>query len=222
MRSIFAKGVPIDTGLLIGVKQLKEFNHAVRVHSDPLLRRHAEVDLTVPNAICMLDHLVADALCSIDVRPNDAKFIDIAQKRYLEWEMDGYPEADTPIIPLLNTIAKTQVLCPMHSCIGHVNEEQNQTRGYLTITGEIHTLLYLEQVLVGLIKQMPEAKWLAVRRSSNILPLGDTLVALPFISYPVIAVSWYGKTQALLDERRALITALLEEACKDITSKRMN
>lgn len=222
MRSIFVKGAPIDTGLLVGVKQLKEFNHAVRVHSDPLMRRHVELDLTVPNAICMLDHLVADALCGIDVRPNDAKFIDIAQRRYLEWEMDGYPEADTPIIPLLNAIAKTQVLCSMHSCTGHVNEEQNQTRGYVTITGEIHTLLYFEQVLVGLIKQMPEAKWLAVRRSSNILPLGDALIALPFISYPVIAVSWYGKTQALLDERRTQVTALLEEACKDITAKRMD
>lgn len=222
MRSIYVKGAPIDTGLLIGVKQLKEFNHAVRVHSDPWMRRHVELDLTVPNAICMLDHLVADALCSVDARPNDIKFIDIAQKRYLEWEMDDYPKADIPIIPLLNTIAKTEVLCPMHSCTGHVNEEQNQTRGYLTITGEIHTLLYFEQVLVSLIKQMPEAKWLTMRRSSNILPLGDALIALPFISYPVIAISWYGKTQELLDERRIRTTTLLEEACKDITAKRMD
>lgn len=222
MRSIFVKGAPIDTGLLIGVKQLKEFNHAVRVHSDPLLRRHAEVDLTVPNAICMLDHLVADALCSVTVQPTDTQFIEIAQNRYLEWEGDGYPKVDTPMIPLLNAIAKTNVLCPMHSCTGHVDAERNQTLGYVSITGEIHTLLYFEQVLVSLIKHMPEVKWLKLQRSSNFLPLGNTLFELPFISYPVIVIRWYGKTQELLDARRAQVTTLLEEACKDITAKRMD
>lgn len=222
MRSIYVKGDPIDAAFLIGVAELKGFNHAVKIHNDKSLAWHQTIDLTTPNATSMLDHLVADALSNITLKPNDPKFITIAQKQYLEWQMAGYPDVDTPMVPLLNTIANTEVLCPMHSCTGHVNQEQKQTRGYVTITGEVHTLLYLEQILVSLIKQMPECKWLTMQRSSIILPLGETLMMVPFICYPVLTIRWYGKTQELLDSRYLQVVELLSAACKDITAKRMD